>query len=95
MANVVELHKNWMADPGYREAHAASAAEFALARELIAARVGAGLTVRPVHLEATPRCSDPHRHRANECHTHRQPLPSSGAVPVSPQKGEDTKPRER
>ena len=44
MTKVAALHKRWMADPAYQEAHDASAAEFALARELIAARVRAGLT---------------------------------------------------
>jgi transcriptional regulator with XRE-family HTH domain len=44
MTNVTELHEKWMADPAYREAHSASEAEFTLARELIAARVRAGLT---------------------------------------------------
>lgn len=44
MTKVADLHKRWMADPTYQEAHAASEGEFALARELIAARVRAGLT---------------------------------------------------
>ena len=44
MTKVADLHKRWMADSEYREAHAASEAEFVLARELIAARVRAGLT---------------------------------------------------
>lgn len=44
MTKVAELHDRWMADPAYEAAHAASEDEFALARELIAARVRAGLT---------------------------------------------------
>ena len=44
MTKVADLHKRWMAEPAYQEAHAASEAEFVLARELIAARVRAGLT---------------------------------------------------
>ena len=44
MTKVAELHKRWMNQPAYRKAHAASEGEFTLARELIAARVSAGLT---------------------------------------------------
>jgi transcriptional regulator with XRE-family HTH domain len=44
MTKVADLHKRWMAEPAYQEAHAASDGEFVLARELIAARVRAGLT---------------------------------------------------
>jgi transcriptional regulator with XRE-family HTH domain len=44
MTKVADLHKRWMAEPAYQEAHAASEGEFALARELITARVRAGLT---------------------------------------------------
>jgi len=44
MTKIADLHKQWMADPAYQEAHAASENEFILARELIAARVRAGLT---------------------------------------------------
>jgi transcriptional regulator with XRE-family HTH domain len=44
MTKVSDLHKQWMAEPAYQEAHAASEGEFALAHELIAARVRAGLT---------------------------------------------------
>ena len=44
MTKVADLHKRWMAEPAYQEAHAASKGEFALAHELIAARVHAGLT---------------------------------------------------
>jgi len=44
MTKLADLHKRWMEEPAYQEAHAASEAEFALAREFIAARVCAGLT---------------------------------------------------
>lgn len=44
MTKVSDLHKHWMAEPTYQEAHAALEGEFALAHELIAARVRAGLT---------------------------------------------------
>jgi len=44
MTKVADLHKRWMDEPAYREAHAASDGEFTLARELIAARAYAGLT---------------------------------------------------
>lgn len=44
MTKLADLHKRWMADPAYQEAHAALDAEFSLAGELIAARVRAGLT---------------------------------------------------
>jgi transcriptional regulator with XRE-family HTH domain len=39
-----KLHDKWMADEDYRAAHEALAPEFALAKELIAARGRAGLT---------------------------------------------------
>ena len=44
MTKVADLHNRWMAEPAYREAHAALETEFTLASELIAARVRAGLT---------------------------------------------------
>jgi DNA-binding XRE family transcriptional regulator len=44
MRKLADLHKRWMEEPAYEEAHGASEAEFTLARELIAARVYAGLT---------------------------------------------------
>ncbi len=44
MSKVSELHKKWMKKPEYREAHAALAPDFALARAVIQARVSAGLT---------------------------------------------------
>lgn len=44
MTKVNDLHRKWMKDPKYRKAHEALAAEFALARALIEARVHAGLT---------------------------------------------------
>jgi DNA-binding XRE family transcriptional regulator len=44
MTKVADLHKRWLGEPAYQEAHAASEGEFTLARELIAARVRAGLT---------------------------------------------------
>lgn len=48
MKDVRELHDEWMKEPDYREAYAALEPEFALARALIAARVGAGLTQEQV-----------------------------------------------
>ena len=44
MSKVTTLHRKWMKDPEYREAHAAMAPEFELARAVIQARVTAGLT---------------------------------------------------
>lgn len=44
MTKVNDLHRKWMKDPKYRKAHAELAAEFALARAVIEARVYAGLT---------------------------------------------------
>ena len=44
MTKVRDLHRRWMKDPEYREAHKALAMEFDLARVVIAARVTAGLT---------------------------------------------------
>ncbi len=39
-----DLHRDWMEDSSYRDAYEAIAPEFAIARELIAARVKAGLS---------------------------------------------------
>ena len=44
MTQVADLHKRWMAEPAYQEAHAALEAQFALAGELISVRARAGLT---------------------------------------------------
>lgn len=44
MTKVDDLHERWMTEPAYQRAHAATEREFTLARELIAARVRAGLT---------------------------------------------------
>jgi transcriptional regulator with XRE-family HTH domain len=44
MSKVNDLHRKWMKDPKYRKEHEALAAEFALARAVIGARVHAGLT---------------------------------------------------
>ena len=44
MTKIADLHERWLDEPAYQQAHAASDAEFTLARELIAARVCAGLT---------------------------------------------------
>jgi transcriptional regulator with XRE-family HTH domain len=44
MTRIADLHDRWLDDPAYQDAHAASEGEFTLARELIAARVRAGLT---------------------------------------------------
>ncbi len=44
MTKVNDLHERWTTEPAYQEAHAATEGEFTLARELIAARVRAGLT---------------------------------------------------
>lgn len=43
MSSVKDLHKKWMRDGKYRQAHEALAPEFGLARALIRARVRAGL----------------------------------------------------
>lgn len=44
MSKVQDLHRKWMKDPKYRNAHAGLAPEFELARAVIAARAKAGLT---------------------------------------------------
>jgi transcriptional regulator with XRE-family HTH domain len=44
MTKVTDLHRKWMNGPEYRKAHAELAAEFAIARAVIEARVYAGLT---------------------------------------------------
>ena len=44
MTEISELHREWSADPEYREAYERLAPEFALARTLIEARRDAGLT---------------------------------------------------
>jgi ribosome-binding protein aMBF1 (putative translation factor) len=44
MKPVKDLHKKWMRNKEYRKAHDELAAEFALARAVIAARATAGLT---------------------------------------------------
>ena len=44
MTKVKDLHRKWMKDPEYRKAHDDLAAEFDLARAVIAARTTAGLT---------------------------------------------------
>ena len=44
MTKVRDLHLKWKQDPEYREAYDALGPEFELARVLIEARVGAGLT---------------------------------------------------
>ena len=44
MSKVRDLHQAWMKKAEYRDAHAALAPEFALARAVIQARVTAGLT---------------------------------------------------
>jgi DNA-binding XRE family transcriptional regulator len=44
MTRLTDLHDRWLDEPAYQAAHAASEGEFTLARELIAARVRAGLT---------------------------------------------------
>jgi ribosome-binding protein aMBF1 (putative translation factor) len=44
MTKVSDLHQKWMKNKQYRKAHDDLAAEFALARAVIAARVTAGLT---------------------------------------------------
>lgn len=43
MTDVRELHKEWMKDPEYREAYAASQPQFELINALIGARAYAGL----------------------------------------------------
>ncbi|MGB8841321.1 MAG: helix-turn-helix transcriptional regulator [Aliidongia sp.] len=44
MTRIADLHDRWLDEPAYQEAQATSEGEFTLARELIAARVCAGLT---------------------------------------------------
>lgn len=44
MTLVSELHQEWLRDSEYREAYEALEPEFSLVREVIAARVRAGLT---------------------------------------------------
>ena len=44
MSNVRDLHEQWSRDPDYRAAYDKLGPEFALARLLIEARTGAGLT---------------------------------------------------
>ena len=44
MSKVSDLHKKWGRDPEYQAAYDALQAEFELARSLIEARMGAGLT---------------------------------------------------
>ncbi len=46
MTDVRKLHRKWMKDPAYRKAHRDLAPEFEMAREMIAARVRAGLSQR-------------------------------------------------
>ncbi|HEX4309415.1 MAG TPA: helix-turn-helix transcriptional regulator [Acidobacteriaceae bacterium] len=44
MARITEMHKRWLKEPKYRKAYAALEEEFAIAKEVIAARNRAGLT---------------------------------------------------
>lgn len=44
MSKVRDLHREWSRDPEYRSVYEALGAEFDLARALIEARTGAGLT---------------------------------------------------
>ncbi len=44
MTQAKELHRQWMKNPEYRQAHAALTPEFELAHAVIEARVNAGLT---------------------------------------------------
>jgi len=44
MTSIAKLKKKWQADPEFRKAHEALKAEFAIARQLIAARSRAGLS---------------------------------------------------
>lgn len=44
MSKVSDLHKKWGRDPNYQAAYDALQPEFELARSLIEARMGAGLT---------------------------------------------------
>lgn len=44
MTKVKELHRQWMKNPEYRQAHTALTPEFELAHAVIEARVNAGLT---------------------------------------------------
>ena len=44
MTRIAKLHEKWLKRPGYAKAYAGLETEFALAREMIEARVRAGLT---------------------------------------------------
>ena len=44
MSKASDLHKKWSRDPDYRAAYEELGPEFELARSLIEARIGAGLT---------------------------------------------------
>lgn len=44
MSKVIDLHKKWSRDSDYRKAFDQLKPEFDLARSLIEARIGAGLT---------------------------------------------------
>jgi ribosome-binding protein aMBF1 (putative translation factor) len=44
MTRVADLHREWMKSPSYRRKYEGLAAEYDLARAVIRARVGAGLT---------------------------------------------------
>ncbi|MGH6905236.1 MAG: helix-turn-helix domain-containing protein [Geminicoccaceae bacterium] len=44
MSRLRDLHEKWLDEPGYREEYERLGPEFELARTLIAARAGAGLT---------------------------------------------------
>lgn len=44
MTRISEMHKRWMKEPKYRKAYRALEDEFSIARAVIAARKGAGLT---------------------------------------------------
>jgi transcriptional regulator with XRE-family HTH domain len=44
MTKISTLHEQWLKTPGYEQAYAQSSAEFALARQLIEARIKSGLS---------------------------------------------------
>ena len=44
MSKVSDLHEKWSRDPGYRTTYDELGPEFELARSMIEARIGAGLT---------------------------------------------------
>ena len=84
MSRLRDLHEKWLEDPAYREEYERLGPEFELARALIEARAGAGLTQAELalrmgttqsviaRLEFGPRPAD-HRNLAAPCARYRHP----------------------